>query len=206
MAFTRVNIAVKPSQDVLEQVIKLSGEISKEAETFFVLDGLSYFPHITIYSPEYPNKNLDQIFNTVKEIVSKTEPFIATFTSFSSHLGYIDIALEKTEIWEELHEVIVQRLNPYRENHIREKYKSSEELNNYSTILQEYIFGYGYSEVLTAFRPHLTITRLKDERKAKEIVKKLNFQIQSFKVTILAAYLMGSHGTCTGLIQEFPLK
>jgi hypothetical protein len=33
MAFTRVNIAIKPPQEVTEQAIKLSHEISKETLT-----------------------------------------------------------------------------------------------------------------------------------------------------------------------------
>lgn len=206
MAFTRVNIAIKPPQEVIEEAIKISNQIGKETEPFFILDGINFFPHITIYSPEYPDNNLDQVYKTVNEITSSTDRFVTTFTSFNSHLGYIDIALEKTEQWEKLHEAVVNKLNPYRENHVREKYKSSEELSNYSEIQQKYILDFGYSEVFSAFRPHLTITRLKDEQVAKEVVDKLNLQVHSFQVKELAAYLMGSHGTCTKLIREFSLK
>ena len=206
MSFTRINLVVKPPQDVLKQAIQISSNISKEADTFFVLDGVNFFPHITIYSPEYPSHNLDKVYKKVEEIAFHTKPFIATFTSFNAHLGYVDIELEKTIEWENLHEVFVHKLNPFRENHIREKYKFPEELRLYSELQQKYILDYGYSEIFTAFRPHLTITRLKDKEMAKEVVKKLQFVIHSFEVNTLAAYLMGNNGTCIRLIREFALK
>ncbi len=68
MAFTRVNIAVRPPEEVIEEAIKISNEISKEAEPFFILDDDTFFPHITIYSPEYPAKNLDKVLETVEKI------------------------------------------------------------------------------------------------------------------------------------------
>lgn len=204
MAFTRINIAVKPPQEVAEQVVALSKDIGTHKESFFVLDGLHYFPHLTLYSPEYPEKNVDEILLATENIVAGTEPFTATSTLFNSHLGYIDLAMEKTDLWEKLHEAVVTRLNPYRENHIRDKYLS--ELARYSSIQQKYIQAYGYSEVFTTFRPHITITRLKDEARAKELAQNLTTPFQSFQVTELAAYTMGDHGSCTGIIKEFPLQ
>jgi 2'-5' RNA ligase len=204
MAFTRINIAVKPPQEIIEQAIEISHKISKDVETYFVLDGLNYFPHLTLYSPEFPDTNLDHVFKAVAEIASQTKSFMAAISSCNSHGGYIDLAIEKTESWEKLHTMIIEQLNPLRENHIREKYHS--ELKNYSPIQQEYIQNYGYSEVFTAFRPHLTITRVKDEAKAEEIVKQLHFPLHSFQVTEIAAYTMGEHGTCTDIIKEFSLQ
>lgn len=204
MAFTRINIAVKPPHEVVEQVIALSKDLGTHEESFFVLDGLHYFPHLTLYSPEYPEKNIADVLSSVEEIVSQTKSFTATVTFVNSHLGYIDLAIEKTAAWDMVHKTVVDRLNPYREGHIREKYTSKFEA--YSPKQQEYIQEYGYSEVFSTFRPHLTIIRLKDEERAEEVAKKLNFPLHSFQVTELAAYTMGDHGTCTGIIKEFSIK
>lgn len=206
MAFTRINIAVKPSQEVTAEAIKLSRKISKNAEAYFVLDELNFLPHITIYSPEYPNKNLKKILNAVGEVTFSLKPFTATFNFFDSHLGYIDMVLQKTKSWERLHELIVKKLNSYREDHIREKFKSPTELVNYTPIQQKHILKYGYPEIFTTFRPHLTIIQLKNSSPAKEIVRNLNFPVQSFQITKIAAYLMGNHGTCTKIVREYSLK
>lgn len=206
MTFTRIDVAIKPSSEVTSEALRLSKEINQKAGTYFVLDAINYFPHVTLYSAEYPDKNLNEIFKTVNTITTNTPPFTAAFTSSHTHRGYIDISIKKSQELKRLHEHLVNSLNPLRENHLREKYTSPTELANYSSQQQEYIQNYGYSEVLDGFRPHLTITRLKNENLAKVITQKLNFPPESFPVTTIAAYSMGSHGTCTKILKEFPLQ
>lgn len=206
MTFTRIDVAIKPSREVTTEALRLSKEINQKAEAYFALDETNYFPHITLYSTEYPDKNLNEIFETVNIIATNTPSFTAAFTSSRTHRGYIDISIKKSQELKKLHEHLVNSLNPFRENHLREKYTSPTELANYSSQQQEYIQTYGYSEVLDAFRPHLTITRLKNDDLAKAITQKLNFPPESFPVTTIAAYSMGSHGTCTKILEEFPLQ
>ena len=206
MTFTRIDIALKPSREVTTEALRLSKEIDQEAGAYFVLDAINYFPHVTLYSTEYPEKNLNDIFEVANTIAMSTPSFTATFTTSYSHRGYIDISIKKTQELEMLHENIVNKLNPFRENHLREKYTSPTELAGYSLQQQKYIQNYGYSEVFDAFRPHLTIARLKHETLAKVITQKLNFSPESFPATTIAAYSMGSHGTCTKILKEFPLQ
>jgi hypothetical protein len=47
---------------------------------------------------------------------------------------------------------------------------------------------------------------LKDEAVAKEIAASLQFPTKGFTVETVAAYTMGNHGTCTGVIKEFSIK
>lgn len=205
MSFIRINIAVKPNSEVCQQVIDLSRKISSENEVLFVSDGINFLPHITLYSPEYPEYNFEKVLETVEHISKDMRQFEAKFSLFSSHLGYVDIALDKTNEWMNLHNLVVNQLNPLRDNHLREKYKHPKELAKYSSEQQNYILQFGYAEVFNAFRPHLTLSRLKDERTAKEIVASLQFPLKSFTVDTVAAYAMGDHGTCTKVIKEFPI-
>lgn len=201
----RINIAVKLPRDIFGEVIELSNEISKDNDAYFALDGSNFIPHITLYSPEYPSENIDKVLNTASQIIKNTLAFTARFTEIRSHFGYIDIALGKTEEWIDLHERIVNELNPLRDGHLREKYLDSEELKQYTNQQQEYIKKYGYPEVLNSFTPHLTVGRLRDEVLAKEVARSLDFPFKDFQVTHLAAFTMGDHGTCNGLIKEWSL-
>lgn len=206
MSFIRVNIAIKPSSEVTKQALQLSEEINKKADAYFILDGRNFFPHLTLYSPEYPERNLNEVLATISDIAKQSPSFTTSKSSLSSHLGYIDVAFDKSQEWVQLHELVMNALNPLRENHLREKYKHPEELAKYSKDQQEYIQKYGYAEVLTTFRPHLTLSRLKDEAIAKEIAAGLHFPIESFRIDTIAAYTMGDYGTCIKLIKEFSMK
>lgn len=202
-SYVRVNIAVQPPEEVLKEAVSLSQKISKDANTYFTLDASKLFPHITLYSPEYPIKNLDTVYKTVNNITKTFSPFNVHFNTFRSHLGYIDIAFEKTDEWIGLHKQIVNSLNPLRENHLRDEYLNEDELKKYNQVEQKHIRKYGYSEVFDTFTPHLTLTRLLSEDEAKKTISNLNFSKKEFQANKLAAYSMGSHGTCTEILKEF---
>jgi 2'-5' RNA ligase len=201
--FLRINIAIKPPEEVVQEAVSLSRRMAEQTEGYFVLDNKNFFPHITLYSPEFPAHNKTSILKTVAETTKGTTPFTVRVISLRSHLGYIDVALEASGGIMKLHEKIMRSLNPLRENHLREKYRQEEELSKYPKEQQENILEFGYSEVLTTFTPHLTLTRVTDEGNAEELIKGLEFSIREFTVTQLAAYTMGDNGTCRGIIKEF---
>ena len=203
--YTRVDIALQPTKAAQEYAIRLSKEISQKTDTYFTLDNKNFYPHATLYATEYPDKNIEKILRITQEIASETKTFIITLESLKSHQGYIDFQLVKTEECMDLHEKIVTQLNPFRENHLRDKYTQREELVKYTQEQQKYIKKYGYAEVFTTFRPHITLSRTKDEKIADEIIKQLKFIHLQFSFTTIAAYTMGDHGTCTGIIEEFHL-
>jgi 2'-5' RNA ligase len=205
MSYTRVNIAIKPPLDVQSLAIHLSELIAAETDAYFVLDNKNYYPHATIYSPEYPNKNLERVLREIDDVTKNLSPFLCEFERLSTHQGYIDLQLRKSQEWVHLHKLLVDTLNPFREDHLRDKYNDPNELLNYSDEQQGYIKEYGYAEVFNAFRPHITLSRIKDEHVAREIIKNIPTQSFTFKVQEIAAYTMGQHGTCTGILKEFIL-
>jgi len=54
--FIRLNTVLKLPDKVAEKAVALSHEIVKNSKAVFVLDGIQFHPHITVYSPEYPEK------------------------------------------------------------------------------------------------------------------------------------------------------
>ena len=204
--FVRLNTALKLPENIAEKAIGLSREISKNNEAFFILNGIQFHPHITIYSPEYPEKNLDKVLEKVAGITSSTEKVNLTLKGISSGQGFISIKFDYTQEIKKIHEGIVLELNSLREGHIRKKYASDDYKMNFNQGQQENIKKYGYPDSMGLYFPHLTIIRLKDEPLAKTISKEIRWDIPEFTVEKIAIYEMGEHGTCRELVKKFDLK
>lgn len=206
--FIRLNSVFKPPKDVIEKAILLSREIGQANKPLFILDGIEFHPHVTIYSPEYPESNIDKVFKVVEEVSNNTERTKLNFKQISSGDGYISIGFENSPEIKNIHEGVVTKLNPLRGGHLMEKHQ--ENLDRYDEDFSperlESIRKYGYPDAMDLYKPHLTIIRLKDKRLAEKIAKKLNREINQFIVDKIAVYTMGENGTCRELIKEFTLK
>ncbi len=204
--FVRLNTTFKLPENIAEKAIGLSREISKNNEGFFVLDGVQFHPHITIYSPEYPEKNLDKVLEKVAEIASNIEKVNLILKGISSGRGFISVKFDYTQEIKKIHERIVLELDSLREGHIQEKYTADNYKMNFTQEQQENIKKYGYPGSMDLYFPHLTIIRLKDESLAKTISKETKWDILEFTVEKIAIYKMGEHGTCRELVKKFNLK
>ena len=204
--FVRLNITFKLPENIAEKAIGLSREISKNNEAFFVLDNVQFHPHITIYSPEYPEKNLGKALEKVAEIASNTEKVNLTLKGIISGQGFIGVKFNYTQEIKKIHERIVLELNSLREGYIREKYTVDDYKMNFTQEQQENIKKYGYPDSMGLYLPHLTIIRLKDEQLAKAVLEEIRWDILEFTIEKVAIYEMGEHGTCRELVKKFNLK
>ncbi len=71
--FIRIATVFELPPDVLETAVDLSKKIVGNRSVFFTLDSkalypLSVHPHITIYAPEYPEHNVEQVLEETQEI------------------------------------------------------------------------------------------------------------------------------------------
>lgn len=205
--FIRINVAFGLPKEVFQEAVGLSNEVSNEGTTIFILDGVEFYPHITIYSPEYPRKNVDNVLSTVKEVVQTLSPVKFEFEKVKGSQGYVGIGFKLTEVIKDMHKLIVDRLNPLREGHLREKYKEGSDYHiDFSEEQKMNIKQYGYSNAMSLYTPHLTIIRFQDENLAKRVINNLNWSISSFVNDKLAVYSMGKHGTCRKLLKEFKMN
>lgn len=202
--FIRINIAFKPPIEVAELVAGISKDISRRAETYFVIDNQNYFPHITIYSPEYPDHNFEKIVETVENIAKGFSPPKFIFREIKAGQGFVTLDLDYSEEMKRIHETIVENLNPLRENHIRQKYTDSY-MMKFSEEKKENIRKYGYPDSMAFYHPHMSLARLKDESLAEKVAREITWPVKDFEVEKLAAYKMGNHGTCIELAREFTL-
>ena len=199
----RLNTAFIPPEEVSEKVIELSKAIGGSSETYFVLDGIQFYPHITIYPPEYPGEKVSEVLETVEQVSKSFSPIKFKYSRIGSLQGYVGISLENTLEIKAIHQQIVEALNPLREGRIREKY--SEYQMQFTTAQLKNIEGYGYPDAMNLYDPHLTITRLKDEDKLEEAISAINWDILEFIVDKIGVYKSGEHGTCRELVKEFNL-
>ncbi len=203
MNFIRLNTAFVPPREVSEKAIELSRAIRNLAETHFVLDGVNFYPHVTIYPPEYPEEKVSEVLGAVEQIAKSISPARFKYSRIDSLQGYVGISFEHTSEIKAIHKQVVEALNPLREEHIREKY--SEYQMQFTAAQLKNIAEYGYPDAMSLYDPHLTITRLKDESKAEELVSTINWDILEFVVSKIGVYKSGEHGTCKELIKEFNL-
>ncbi len=205
--YLRLNVVFKPPKEIFDKAIFLSQEIGKNNEVFFILDGIQFHPHMTIYSPEYPESNLNKILEIVEEIRKNTSPVNFQFKKVSGGQGFISVEFNHSSRISSLHKEIVKKLNALREGHIRSKYQEGSDYHMiFSSEQKENIKKYGYPDSMNLYFPHLTITRLKDESLVEEESKKVKWDVHQFIANKLAVYKMGDHGTCKELIKEFNLK
>ncbi|MDP2650704.1 MAG: 2'-5' RNA ligase family protein [bacterium] len=204
MNFIRLNTAFIPSKEISEKAIELSKVVGNQADTYFILDGIVFYPHITIYPPEYPEGNIAKVLETVERITKSIKPIKCEYAGLDANQGYIGVNFKPSPDVQEAHELIVGGLNVLREGHVRDKYAEYHMEFNLEQL--QNIEKYGYPGAMDLYNPHLTITRLKDETKAEEILPTIKWDIPEFTLNKIGVYKMGEHGTCRELIKEFSLR
>ncbi len=203
--FIKINIAFKLPVEVAEKVARLSLEISQKEDAFFTLDNLNFYPHVTIYFLEYPAYNSEKIWEKLEDISKNFSPIKFVADGIKISRGYIGMAASYSPELRHLHEAIVRETNTFRENHPREEYASinSEEI---SQGKKQNIKLYGHSDVLDLYKPHITITRLKNEEAAQKNAKSIQWEIEDFLIDVVGVFKTGENGTCVEKIKEFKLK
>jgi len=89
---------------------------------------------------------------------------------------------------------------------VREKYTQNNSYQmNFTNEQLSNIRKYGYPDAMSLYHPHLTLIRLKDEDIALEISETLKWNFIDIKVKEIAIFRMGEHGTCTEIVETFPL-
>jgi 2'-5' RNA ligase len=202
--FVRINIVFKPPIEIAQLVADISSEISQKDETYFVIDNQKIFAHITIYSPEYPARNLENVLEDVENIAKELSPLKFIFQGVKAGQGFVTLDFDYSEEIKMIHETVVERLNPLRENHVRQKYTDSY-MMKFSEEKKENIRKYGYPDSMVFYHPHMSLSRLKDADLAEKVAREIRWPVKEFKVEKLGAYRMGEHGTCVELVKEFEL-
>lgn len=203
--YIRINTVLDVPYSISKKIVDLSQEIAKKSNPYFVLDNKNYFPHFTVYSPEYPDNKIEEISDRLEAVLEGQVELKMNFEKVLTHQGYIGLGFELTQDIKRLHFAIVDALNPLRDGHLRKKYQADDYKMKLSQLELDNISKYGYPSAMNLYHPHMTIIRLKDVKQAEELARDIIWQ-DNFVINTLALYKMGEHGTCIEKIREFQLK
>ena len=103
----RINVAIRPSQKVEAEIISLAKRISLGKKLSFKVDGVNFYPHITLYSPAFPIKNTNKVLETVARILAKFSDFSGEIGEFQSDWGYIGFKINLSKEIKLLHKAVV---------------------------------------------------------------------------------------------------
>ena len=204
--FLRLNITIKPSKEAFDKAIELSRSLGKQYEPEFILDGKNFYPHITVYSPLYPEKNVSSVIDEMEKLAQEFSVLEMRYIKIKPGQGWIGAEFEYADKIKFFHEAVVSKLNSLREGHYNPKYDTHDYKAKMSQEKLDNVAKYGYPNSMTLYHPHLSIIRLKDKEEAERVAQEVEWDISSFKSDTIAIYKMGEHGTCIELVKEFRLK
>lgn len=198
----KLNLVILPDKKSNKISIDLSKKLSEKFKTFFILDGVELYPHISLYHVLFPIKNHGKIVEKIKSLAENTKPFNislnrVTFENFSKVLHW---KCELTPELASLHKRLIEDINPLREG-VYENY-----LKDCTEEEKKNIEKYGYIHALELYDPHITITRFDDREEIKSVLTQLPPSIERmFDVSKIHLGKLGDHGTVTEILEEFPL-
>lgn len=202
MQSSAFSVAVYPPKAISQKAISLSKTLTKRG-SLFTLDGVNYFPHITVYHTQFPLRNIVKVKQLLRQFAAKTKSFRASSLWYRQvEDGYIDVSYRRTKTFKALQRNVIKLLNPLREGVIRPIDKKL--LSQFSKSERNNIRRYGYRRVGRNFFPHLTFTKfLHHQNDAFFWLKHQDF---SFDVNKIGLFGLGDHGTCRKLIETFTLE
>ena len=204
IAIKPYNIVLLPPKEVSEEAIRLSKLIAKSFAAEFVLDGKNFYPHLTLFQLSIPMKSLpvvnDLLKNTLKSTIeTKFDKY------YGAQNGFISWDCQINQQLLELHKKVIDKTNHFRRN--RPLPSKKLQYNFLTTKDNIQIKKFGSSGLLENFRPHITITRLKDGKYYKEALEALPVKkTHLVKFTKAALGELSTHGTVIKIISEYKLK
>ncbi|MFA6466559.1 MAG: 2'-5' RNA ligase family protein [Patescibacteria group bacterium] len=205
--YIRLGLSFQVPPVVSDKAVAMSQELATKYKAKFVLDAKNFYPHITIYPPSYPAKNLPKIIANVEKFVKNIDLIQMTYSKIESRHGYVMVYFELSPEIKILHKNIVEILNPLREGYINPKFASIEYAERLSRQEMEMVSQYAYPYVMNHYcHPHLSLIRLEDVEEAKNIISNLKWNIKTFMVDKLVLHKIGDNGAAVEFVKEFDLK
>jgi 2'-5' RNA ligase len=197
-----LNIVIYPPKEINQKAIAISKQLKKNGN-LFILDDLNYFPHVSIYSSDFPLRNIPKIRKALRDFAAETKPFrLTSIKNRQNKKGFVDVVYRRSRGVRELQKNIIALLNPLREGLLRPRDEAR--MSQLREVERRNVRRYGYRSVGSEFFPHVTFTRLeKYDKSAFSKIEKSNF---SFNVEEMGLFYLGQHGTCRKLIEIFKLK
>lgn len=161
-------------KSVEEKIVKLSQKLCDEYDSWWRLSDV-FPPHISLWLAYLPTKNEVAVIEEIKEIVKNIGSISVKLADVdikdNSKEYYVNQGIIKTEQLTNLHYVMLERLNQYREGYICPKYLTEESQNSMSDLMKENVKKYGTRFVAQLYDPHISISFIDKEKVDKKIIE-----------------------------------
>src|SRR5712691_9800192 len=108
IALKSCNVVLFPSAAVEHRAIEWSKRVSRHFKTKYVLDGQTYYPHITLYQAHYPIDNLAIVQENLAKVAEKVSQFDIDMHNFSVLSGFIFYDATKSTELLTLHHTVLE--------------------------------------------------------------------------------------------------
>lgn len=160
-----LNVILLPDENTTQRLIGLSEQVANQVQVKYKLDGKYRPPHLSLYSAAYPLHNLTRISLVLEQLSALAKGVEVELRGYSVFSGYLFYDALRSRRLMELHESVVDALNPLREGLISEDQKR---LLGLTKKQEDAILKYGYVSVKDTFIPHVTLARLSDPNQAEQ--------------------------------------
>lgn len=198
-----LNVIILPDDTTTKRLARWSKTVARKHKTFYTLDTNNHLPHLSLYSARYPVKNKNAVQSILQHITKEQKTFFIELSSFSVFSNYLFYNALTNAALQQLHECIVEKLNPLREGLISDTTRA---LTGLSPEQKEMILAYGYVSVKKLYMPHISITRFKEQVTLETMKMLLPDEKTVFRAEKLAISLFAVHGTCPQPLTQFYLN
>lgn len=178
-----LNVILLPDNNTSQKLIGLSERVASKVNVRYKLDRTDRPPHLSLYSALYPLHNLDKVRLAMEELAALANGVEVELNGYSVFSGYLFYDAVRSSRLMELHELVVDTLNPLRDGLISEDQKR---LFGLTKDQEAAISKYGYVSVKDTFMPHVTLACLSDFNQTEEAVKVLPKEVLTFTPTSLS--------------------
>ena len=155
------NISLEVDKRSTAMFIDLSSHISSFGASSYKLDGINFFPHISLFCLDLSEDGVLKAKNELTKISATRKPIVTTTGSFFLWArGHFIVSLLNQDSIQEVHEETVYRLEGLRAKAIPDRYLDTRQ---FTTRQAQYISQYGFPFIFEEFIPHFTLTRF-DEK------------------------------------------
>ena len=200
------DVVLLPSVVLADKAFKASSLITQKYDSFFTLEDGKYYPHMSLYMFQLNEVDIPKVEEILTGIAKDTQAVTASATTYSLGtgfgVGYVDPEYEVSEKLSSLQNRVIEAVNPIRAG-MRES--DVRKMQDAEGLRLENLQKYGYPAIGDLFRPHITLTRLKEHN--PEVLELLPQDVSTFSGVFdrLGLFEMGENGTCIRKIAEFPL-
>ena len=174
----------------------------EQFDSFFVLDGRTLHPHISLYHVPFSETALKKVIEVLGKIAADTKPFPLEQDTYYPDQGvWVGVRYVADKPILDLHTGVIEATKGYRAEQDDARYAAR--WTELSHGQRKNIKDCGWSDAFTLYSPHISFAKLKQP--IENVLAHLPHCDFSFLAERIGLYELGKDATCTELVADFKL-